>query len=783
MPLVEELIMKNIQNTKGMLAKLLATENITVQHANVPTGMFDLNSRTLYCPIWEDMTGDLYDLLMGHEIGHAKHTPAEGWHHVLSDKGMGFKTFLNVVEDCRIERKVKQEYPGIKKSFNSAYKKLFDRDFFGIKDLKDFNTLNLIDRINIEFKVGAFVYVPFSEEEQYYVDQVKNAETWEDVVKAANEIYLYVKNYESNKVQTQDQLQNMIDQGSFELDSNGSEDLDSNSFNMDSQNSDSDGEESDESSQGSEAAADASDQEAEEGSEARADQEADEESGDSQGSNEQTSKEGDVSDSSNENVGTNNSDVEPTSITDKIFRDKEETLNKSKANPITIKMPEPVLENIVVETSAILQKFNEEKKRLEDDLKYRGDYSNWSTYYEKNPPSLDRIINNCREDFNKENKNFISLLVKEFEMRKNAKQYARAKESKTGELDTRKLYKYRFNNDIFKKITTVDKGKSHGMVMLLDCSSSMSGHRFQRSLTQILALAEFCTKVSIPFEVYGFSDSPSANKIYDKKCFREDKSVHHKFLYSDNTYSLSDDHYSSSNDFILLKLISSDLSRKNYTEAFNILLLLAKYHHFTCWEWFGLSLSSTPYIPAVVSSIELCRKFKQKFKTDIINLIHLTDGEGTTRYHVNRSGFNSIILEDPKTNGRYYVEGFTANYFSEIARVMQKIHLIAAQDILKNIGVRTIGFFLCGMGAFKSKLRDNSEIDSRKSLENGFFNTEKVDGFEDYYYVVDNLNVKQKKVAINANIKKQVQTEFLNEQRNKVNTKVLVSKFAQSVAA
>jgi len=104
--------MKNLQSTKSLLAKLMASENITVSHQSVQTAYFDLNSRTLVCPIWQDMDGDMYDLLMGHEVGHALETPKQGWHDALVDENgqrvsKKFKDFLNVLEDARIEKKIK----------------------------------------------------------------------------------------------------------------------------------------------------------------------------------------------------------------------------------------------------------------------------------------------------------------------------------------------------------------------------------------------------------------------------------------------------------------------------------------------------------------------------------------------------------------------------------------------------------------------------------------------------------------------------------------------------
>jgi len=99
--------MTELQVSKSILAKLLAAENITVSHQATKTAYFDLKTRTLVCPVWKDMDGDLYDLLMGHEVGHALETPAEGWHNALETKDgskvdMKFKSFLNVIEDAWI---------------------------------------------------------------------------------------------------------------------------------------------------------------------------------------------------------------------------------------------------------------------------------------------------------------------------------------------------------------------------------------------------------------------------------------------------------------------------------------------------------------------------------------------------------------------------------------------------------------------------------------------------------------------------------------------------------
>ena len=76
--------------------------------AEGPTAGFDPKSRTLILPIMKEMEGEVYDLFVCHEVGHALHTPAEGWHNVSSKNGQHYKGFLNIVEDARIEKKVKK---------------------------------------------------------------------------------------------------------------------------------------------------------------------------------------------------------------------------------------------------------------------------------------------------------------------------------------------------------------------------------------------------------------------------------------------------------------------------------------------------------------------------------------------------------------------------------------------------------------------------------------------------------------------------------------------------
>ena len=60
---------------KSQLAKLLATEDLVVEHKKVETACFNVHTRVLTLPMWEKASGSVYDMLVGHEVGHALYTP------------------------------------------------------------------------------------------------------------------------------------------------------------------------------------------------------------------------------------------------------------------------------------------------------------------------------------------------------------------------------------------------------------------------------------------------------------------------------------------------------------------------------------------------------------------------------------------------------------------------------------------------------------------------------------------------------------------------------------
>jgi len=193
------------KNSKSILAKALAAENITVEHnPNATTAMFDIANRILVLPVWEKTSDEVYDLLVGHEVGHALFTPdidagknssgpwtcdAErigGNVHASYVQGI-----MNIVEDVRIERMVKDKFPGLKRDFSIGYRELLDKNFFGTQG-RDLSTLSFPDRLNLHFKVGVHLAIPFSAEEQDFVSRIESASSFDQVLQLTEDIFSFI---------------------------------------------------------------------------------------------------------------------------------------------------------------------------------------------------------------------------------------------------------------------------------------------------------------------------------------------------------------------------------------------------------------------------------------------------------------------------------------------------------------------------------------------------------------------------------------------------------------
>jgi hypothetical protein len=729
--------MLNVANSKSVLAKLLAQENLSVQHRRVQTAYFDPKNRVLVLPIWKDMSNDLYDLLVGHEVGHAWETPPEGWHHAVTNQPKGFRSYLNVIEDARIERLIKNRYPGLRSSFYKAYNDLHQRDFFGLSKY-NINRLPLIDRINVHYKLGAFLNTPFKDEEKVYLDRINNITSWDEVLQIALE--LYEKRKEETEIDLGDDLH--YEEG-------------------DSSDWDDDGEYYDEFEDESEGID--GDSEREGGEDGNPD-------------SKKTSRRG----------GGRGRD--PKSLTDSIFRKREASLISDEIRPYVyadLALPVKWKECIVPHEFVYRKSLWEKMDNIQAEVK------SWGLNDDIGFISGTEVLN----EYKQRNSKYISYLVKEFELRRNASQYARASVSKTGELDVEQVWSYKFKDDIFKRVTKIPKGKNHGMVMFIDWSGSMS-ENLDDTIEQTLILADFCKKTNIPFAVYAFSDLPR-KRVEAERNENFFPKVNNAVIF--DSYNLS-----------LLELMNNRMSVSAYNEAQKRLLQVAKIYRvgdYATGQKMNLSyelrrtlfnlipkhlaLGGTPLNEALVVAQNLVQDFKVSHKLDIINFIVLSDGEGNATNCVVRNTNRSYFEYEAKSKRYHLVLTDKKSGIVGIAHPGETVTHALLRMLKERCDANLVGFYILNRlhrGTIQTFLESNGKdqlpIESVVSSikKEKFFDLSDV-GYNKYFLVnAKDLEVAEDKIESDGKNKRELMRAFLKNQKRKLVNRVFLNKFIAEIA-
>lgn len=578
------MVTQTTPQSQDMLAKLLATENINIIRSNVKTAAFDIKGRTLLLPRWKEMTPIIEEMLMMHEVGHALYTKPEVYGVVFEEK-KHLKEYANVIEDVRIEKKMKERYPGSRKSFNLGYRELNDRNFFGVKD-KDLSNLLLIDRINVYFKVGFNCGVQFNAEEQEFVRRADKCISDKDVIDLAEEIFAYSKDTIEKQAEARKTIEAPFrDDDEYE---DGDEDGESSMYD--------DYLEEDESTKEKSSGA----------------------------SSQQSSLK----------------DLEPTTV--QKFNEKLEQLADES---LVIRYFEPSLYETLDGTIVSY------KKLITDFTNVLSDNVN------SNKTAIAK--------FKANSSGMVNYLVKEFEMRKSASAYKRAKVSKLGQLDSKKLYAYKLKDDLFRQIMTVQDGKKHGMVFLLDWSGSMCNY-IEETVEQVMNLAMFCQRIQIPYQVFAFTDG-----YYDDTV----------------TYGSEKVIATNKNGIIgrvnLLELFTNKMSNVDFNKMIS-LLMCKPYNKIS-----GYKLNGTPLNEALLYMVDYLGKFISNNGIEKTTFITLTDGEGSSvwgnmensisnrrEYAHDANGeykkFNvKSYLRDPITKKDYELDSNSHNQTSALLNVIR----------------------------------------------------------------------------------------------------------------
>ena len=669
--------MMNI-DAKSNLAKLLASENLFVEMKNVDTASFNLKSRVLTIPnLKSTLNNDVFDLFIGHEVGHALFTPFEGWHDSIVNNGVN-KDILNVCEDSRIEKLIRRKFPGLKISFLKAYKQLVEDDFFGTTQLGDLNQLNLIDRINLHQKCGVSMGIRFTPIEMGFVKDLESCETFAQIIDVAKKIQQYM-------LEQAMAIEKQKSSGDVEYE--------------------------------------------------LSDEEGDSQTGNTMNFDDLSSE---MQDKLMEKIK---------SKTDEAFRDKEKGLQEIKKYDKTIyaNVPNFNLDNIIIDYKKIVSDID---KMISNTESKGGNYD--KTKF---------------TSFRNETLKVVSYLVKEFELRRNADQMKRASVSKTGEINMDKVYSYKFNEDLFKRMSVVPNGKSHGLVLFLDWSGSMTSVMHD-TVKQLLTLSLFCKKVQIPFEVYAFSDSCNG----DKKDLQKPQIGDIK-----------------TSKFCLLNILSSRMNNPQFNTMANALLnrvwnWYSDYDNYDTSLAYNYQLGGTPLNEAILAAMKIVPEFQQKSKLQIVNTVFLTDGEGHRLSSViKENGMyeygEKVIIRDPKTKAQ------VVNIISHGTEPSEAFLKLLKQTT----GCNVVGFRIASKRELRGFL-DEYTIPNLESLTKEFGKNKSVvvpsNGFDEYYFLSSSsLDVDDSGLEVSSNTStRSLVKAFRDYNKSHFGSRVILNRFIKMIS-
>ena len=623
---------------KSQLAKLLAQEGLEVVHdPSMQTAAFDPKKRILYLPVLKEMTGDVYDLFVLHEVGHALYTPRDGFHSAPEDKGKRYKGFINVVEDARIEKKIKRKYPGGRANMIRGYHNLMERDFFGVRK-NNVNVLSMVDRFNLYFKCGLAMDIKFSEEEMEFIDRGRDLESWDDVLDLVEDLWAYAEDEEAST-----DLQEML---YYDLDEEDDEDREQKKIDLPPGYGEENQETDEEEKAKSESKSEGEGKENDEVNDEDEDEENEDDDYDEGGSY--------INDDHN---------VTQESLTDRAFRQNERDLVSLEESGAFhyVNLPDLDPELFVADYKTVIEDCIIPSEEIVNFRKTQGSSSYW--HYPGQYESL--------EHFNQVNKPIISYMVKEFEMRKSASMAKRAKISQTGILNTSALHKYKIDDKIFKSILHTPEGKNHGLIFYIDLSGSM-----MNILTDVIAqsvlMAMFCRQVKIPYRIYGFTNG-SQNKLGKMILKNRDPDASEPSLYgmmrSTDLLNFKAGDLTFDPSLCLYELFTDRQSSSDFQRICRALIEHPNYGSHP------VPMGGTPLNEAIINGIGLCKNFRKIYNLDIVNTIFMSDGDShsNVRYYAEQEskteddsvfgefghfnlGNDTVYIRDPKTHEQVVIK-------------------------------------------------------------------------------------------------------------------------------
>ena len=719
---------------KGNLAKLLATENLIIEHKAVDTASFDVQRRVLTLPQWETDSNYVYDMLVAHEVGHALHTPLRYWNKEDKYKDLPMD-YVNVVEDARIEKLMKQRFAGLNKDFYKAYEELHANNFFDVDD-ESVDDLKLIDKINLYFKIGAYLCIDFNDEENQIITEISQAETFDQVLDLSLRLYNL-----SKEQKEQVDLEELM---SVKFDPDGEP------MNIQvvpeekTEDTDEDGTETE--GKGTKPVPTDDDVEEDETPE--------------------------LSAKAGNHANIDESDTQRTF--DRNVREELKSDDLRETNYVTL--PE-------VDVDSVLIKF----ETVRDALKSHFSYKTTEVFHPLEVTNYNARLDRAIAEFNKvkqSSRKDVNNLVKEFEMKKSADSYSRSATSRTGMLDMTKLHTYKFNDDIFKKVTVIPEGKNHGLVYLLDWSGSMH-NVLEDTMKQLYNLVWFCRKVQIPFEVYAFTndswslDPRTKNEDPDAYTWQRDLPSHHTPKLNDIVIP---------DTFRLVNILSSQQRGRDLDEMMKLLFLqvsaLSNYGDLPYLREF--QLSGTPLNEAIICIGQVTKRIIKSTGIQKCHVVVLTDGDGFHSEYMHE-GYDGQLSKRTIYSGGFMIRQGSKSYSAGNGHTDLTTALVrSVKSELPNtsfLGIRLIDrdyrHFYMGYGRDSYGMFDDMKAQNRKEGMIHF----KSDSFDQWYGIATNKLHDDAELSVDQGAdKRAISTAFKKMNRGKKTNKVMVKQFIDQIA-
>jgi hypothetical protein len=743
------------RNAKSLLARLMAAENLNVEYSETATtAAFDTEGRTLIMPLLKDVSDEATDLFLGHEVGHALYTPQGRIKDIVAEGGQ-FKSFVNITEDARIEKMIQIKFPGLRRCFYDGYTELLAKDFFGTSD-NDVNSYNLIDRLNLHFKGGIRAGVEFSADEETYVTRMENLSTFDDAVDLARDLYDHCKEESENNSPDDSETEETTEGGEGDTDDSGEMSSDMPMEFDEPEDSDDDGESS---SGGKSGEAEDSEEKAENGT-------ADEKKENDDPGPDTETKSSPSKGATDDTGSSTPEDFGP--VTQDAFDEAVKESIDADNSVAYARIPTLPLEQIIIPIEEIHDVIDKDRGDSVAGIKHA--LSKYKT-------------------FSTEQKSLISYLVKEFEMKKSADEHKRTSTGKTGILNPNKLHAYKFSEDIFLRSTVIADGKSHGFIMYIDWSGSMSGC-MGKTIDQLMLLALFCKKANIPFDCFGFT-----NYYYTSD-------EQNKGRYGSDRYPGNEKEFSVGRNFKLLHLLSSQLNSQKFTKAMVYMMYIREAFNSRFGGSNGcnlpneLQLGGTPLNEAILTAFPMVPIFRKKYNVQIVNTVFLTDGAGAALREIHKTPTE----EDPGKTTRCDYRNQKLHITDMVTKKNYEVNTYSGNDtslllkILKDrTDCRVTGFFIntenrrnlnMNLRAINPAITYDELIAVGDSLKKEQFARLECVGYEEFY-VIDGkkMDTEVPELQITEDMSKaKMRTAFIKNRKAKIVSKKMLSQFADFVS-